>query len=337
MKSTRAMRSLILASAVAVAAGALWADDAPAKPKRHISPVNNAASQTQAINETKDDTSRINAAFRARSSHVVRENGTILYIDSLTGEEWIDSTNLIKVPKMKYPLIMDATVGVDLWNPAMRAFGQKHGLVGFWADVNLHNRYFPAFEAGLGQAKSTPAAQNFTYSSPMSVYFKIGIDYNFLYNSNPDYKWFVGARYGFAPFKWGLPSATPAPGYWGDLPGFTLPDQSATAGWMEFSVGLRVKLWKNISAGWRLIFHSLIHESKNEHGKPWYIPGYGTRGQSITGSFSLSYTLPLKGRRDMAADAAVDTTSSEITGESLDFPAPNPLDTVYNESFHLES
>ena len=126
----------------------------------------------------------------------------------------------------------------------------------------------------------------------MSVYFKIGIDYNFLYNSNPDYKWFVGARYGFAPFKWGLPSATPAPGYWGDLPGFTLPDQSATAGWMEFSVGLRVKLWKNISAGWRLIFHSLIHESKNEHGKPWYIPGYGTRGQSITGSFSLSYTLP---------------------------------------------
>ena len=131
MKSTRVMRSLILASAVAVAAGALWADDAPAKPKRHISPVNNAASQTQAINETKDDTSRINAAFRARSSHVVRENGTILYIDSLTGEEWIDSTTLIKVPKMKYPLIMDATVGVDLWNPAMRAFGQKHGLVGF--------------------------------------------------------------------------------------------------------------------------------------------------------------------------------------------------------------
>ena len=38
MKSTRVMRSLILASAVAVAAGALWADDAPAKPKRHISP-----------------------------------------------------------------------------------------------------------------------------------------------------------------------------------------------------------------------------------------------------------------------------------------------------------
>lgn len=335
MKAARSMRTLLALLVVAIAGGAIWADDAPARPKRHISPVNTSASQTQPINETRDDTSRINAAFRARSSHVLRDDGTILFIDTITGEEWIDSTTLIKLPRMKYPLIMDATVGVDIWNPAMRAFGQKHGLIGFWADVNLHNRYFPTFEFGLGQAKNTPAGMNFSYSSPMSVYFKIGADYNFLYNSNPAYKWFVGVRYGFSPFKWSLPEVNPAPGYWGDTPAFSLPDQNVTAGWFEFQLGLRVKLWKNLSAGWKLIYHTILHETKNVHGDPWYIPGYGTRGGAITGSFSLSYTLPLRGRE--ATNADVDTTSSTITNESLDFPAPNPQDTIYNESWHLNS
>jgi len=308
------MRTAILASAIAIAAGAIWADDTPKKPRRHISPVNTAASQTQAINETKNDTSRINAAFRARASHVVRDDGTIMYIDSITGEEWIDSTTLIKHPKMKYPLIMDASVGADIWNPAMRAFGQKHGLIGFWADVNMHNRYFPTFEFGLGQAKNTPAAHNFTYSSPMSVYFKLGLDYNFLYNSNPDYKWFVGMRYGFSPFKWSLPEVTAPSGYWGDTPTYALPDQSVTAGWLEFHLGLRVRLWKNISAGWRVIFHSIMHETKNDHGKPWYIPGYGTRGGAITGSFSISYTLPIKKLKAEAVDTI--TTEENIIEEA---------------------
>lgn len=335
MKAIRSMRVILAMLVMAVAAGAIWADDAPARPKRHISPVNTPASQTQPINETRDDTSRINAAFRARSSYVVRDNGTILFIDTVTGEEWIDSTTLIKLPRMKYPLIMDATIGVDIWNPAMRAFGQKHGLIGFWADVNLHNRYFPTFEFGLGQAKNTPAAQNFSYSSPMSIYFKIGADYNFLYNSNPAYKWFAGVRYGFSPFKWSLPEVNPAQGYWGDTPSFSLPDQSVTAGWFEFQLGLRVQLWKNISAGWKLIYHTILHETKNVHGQPWYIPGYGTRGGALTGSFSISYTLPLRSREPINAD--VDTTSSAITNESLDFPAPNPLDTVYNDSWHLNS
>ena len=33
----------------------------------------------------------------------------------------------------------------------MRIFGQKYGLIGFQAQVNLHNRYLPAFEIGLAK------------------------------------------------------------------------------------------------------------------------------------------------------------------------------------------
>ena len=80
--------------------------------------------------------------------------------------------------------------------------------------------------------------------------------------------------------------------YWQQTQGFNIPSQSATAGWMEICIGLRVKLWRNISAGWKLRYHSILHESRCDYGEPWYIPGFGTRESSITGSFSIYYTLP---------------------------------------------
>ena len=145
----------------------------------------------------------------------------------------------------------------------------------------------------------------------MSVYFKIGADYNFLYNSNPDYQWFVGLRYGFAPFSWAVDDITLDSGYWGETTRFGIPSQNATAGWAEFHVGLRVKLFGGISAGWFVKFHSLLHESHNVHGEPWYIPGFGTRGQAITGSFSISYTLPLNKRKsDAVVESETDTPAS---------------------------
>ncbi len=298
MKSRSALRTIALSVAVSMAVGCLWADDNTGKnkSKRRTTPITTAATTTQAINETRDDTARINATRRARSTHYHREDGAIVYVDTVTGEQWIDSTEMKSLPKMKYPLLVDVTAGVDIWDPVMRLFGQKHGLIGFLGAVNLHNRYFPTFEIGLGQAKNTPAGKDFTYSSPLSPYFKIGADYNFLYNSNPDYKWFAGIRYGFSPFKWGIDNATPSPGYWGEVPPFAIEGQSATAGWIEVCMGLRIKLWKNISAGWTFKYHALLHESKNRHGEPWYIPGYGSRGQTVTGSFSISYTLPLNNK-----------------------------------------
>ncbi len=326
--SMNMLRGMIFGGALALAGACLWADDAPEKPRRRATPITTAATTTQSINETRDDTSRINAQRRLRSTHFHREDGAIVYVDTVTGEQWIDSTTIFNVPKMQYALLMGASVSVDVWDPVMRAFGQKYGLIGFRADVNLHNRYFPTFEMGLGQAKNTSDAGEYTYTSPMSVYFKIGADYNFLYNSNPDYKWFAGLRYGFAPFSWSISDIAPAPGYWGDVAPFAIPSQNATAGWLELGIGLRIKLWKNISAGWTVKFHTLIHESKNVYGKPWYIPGYGSRNGVVTGSFAFTYTIPINADK---LDFAPDTVSGTgIEGYSQPFPAENPQDTVFD-------
>jgi hypothetical protein len=292
MKGYRMDRSfVIVAVMIIITAVNIFAD----QPRRRITPVNNAATETQAINEAKNDTARINAARRAASERYTDDNGNVFYVDTLTGEKWVDST-AIKVAKkhMQYPLLHSASLGVDIWNPAMRIFGQKYGLTSAWLELSLHNRYKPIFELGLGQANYTPADGNFTYTSPLSVFFKLGMNYNFLFNSSPDYQFMAGLKYGFTPFSYSIDNVTVDSPYWNETAVFDIPAQHATVGWLELSFGLRVKLWGPISAGWEVRFRARLHESGNKYGDPWYIPGYGTRGSAMAGSFSISYTLPLK-------------------------------------------
>ena len=163
---------------------------------------------TQTVNETANDTARINAKRRAASVSYVDDKGKTIYVDTITGEEWTDSTVISRVPKMEYPLFHALSVGVNVWDPVMRAFGQKYGIADAWVELSLHNRYKPVFEVGLGTADSTPSGQNYTYRSPLSVYFRLGINYNFLFNSNPDYSVFVGLRYGFSPFSYSIDNVT---------------------------------------------------------------------------------------------------------------------------------
>lgn len=215
-----------------------------APPRRRVSPVETSATQTVAINETANDTSRINAKRRAGADkHYVNKNGFMVYVDSITGDEWIDSTAHMRVPKMEFPLWHSMSVGLNVWDPLMRAFGQHYGLAEAWVELSLHNRYRPRFEIGLGMADNKPKDGNFTYKTPPSVYFRIGADYNFLFNSNPDYSFSAGLRYGFSPFSYTIENVTIDSPYWDEQAKFNIPRQRTLAGWLEIVAGLRVKLW----------------------------------------------------------------------------------------------
>ena len=278
---------VILAMLAALALAPAWA-----RQKRRANPVNTAATTTQAVNETEGDTARLNAQMRKRPVHYVNNNGFMVYVDSVTGDEWIDSTVIPTVPKMEYPLLQSLSIGINLWDPVMRIFGQHYGIGEAWAELSLHNRYKPIIEVGLGSASYTPAGMNFTYRSPLSVYFRLGANYNFLFNSNPDYSFFAGLRYGISPFSYSIDDVTITSGYWGDSSHLSIPAQHATVGWFEVVGGVRVKLWGPISAGWTVRYKSILHRSHTPHGAPWYVPGFGTPG-AISGSFSIIYTLPL--------------------------------------------
>lgn len=292
----RTLFSLPALALLLMLAAAIVSAQTPAvdRQRRRMTPVNNQATQTQSVNETKNDTSRINAARRAASTRIEDADGQVVFIDTVTGERWIDSMAMRSVPKMQYPLFHSMSIGVNIWDPVMRAFGQKYGIADAFVEANLHNRYIVVAEVGLGLADYTPSAANFTFRSPMSVYFRLGANYNFLFNSNPDYLIFAGLRYGFTPFSYSVDNITLDSPYWGETAVFNIPSQHATAGWGEVIFGLRVKLWGPISAGWTFKYRALLHESKAPYGKPWYVPGYGSRTAPVSGSFSIVYTIPGK-------------------------------------------
>lgn len=218
--------------------------------------------------------------------------GHVVLIDTILGREYHD-TILVDAPKKIYPLFHAVSVGVNVWDMAARAFGQSYGLGAVWAELSLYNWLKPYVEVGLGSANHMPKDESYRYKSSVAPFFKIGMNYNFLYNSNPRYSVYAGLRYGITSFSYRVDDVTTGNGYWQESEIINVPKQKATAGYAEALVGLRVEITSGVSLGWEIKWHSLLHEGTHFYGNPWYIPGYGTRSAGFSGAFSVSYTLPL--------------------------------------------
>lgn len=261
--------------------------------QRRITPINNPSTATQHINENYNPDS----LNRANLVEMTDAQGRTILIDTIAGTEVVDSAALKVVPKMEYPLVFAANVGVNIWDPVMRLLGQKYGLIEFAAEFNMHNRYIPVVEIGLGEANNRPDDNNYTYKSKLSPFFKIGINYNFLYNSSYDYMAMAGVRYGYAPFTFTLTDVTVDSPYWQEDQPMTVPSQHVNASYLELLFNLRVHIKGPIYLGWSFIFHKIIHESATPYGKPWYIPGFGTRNMPITGAFYITYQFDLQKKK----------------------------------------
>ena len=176
----------------------------------------------------------------------------------------------------------------------MRLFGQDYGVADIWGEISLHNRYKPFVAIGLGYAKHRPSSDQYIYRSPLSMYFRVGANYNFLFNSNPAYSVFAGVAYGFSSFGYSVTDVSLNSPYWDETAHFDIPRQHATAGWIEVQAGLRVKVVGPLYAGWSVCYHNILHQSKDIHGGPFYIPGYGNVSNSFGASFSLIYKFGFK-------------------------------------------
>ena len=74
---------------------------------------------------------------------------------------------------------------------------------------------------------------------------------------------------------------------------YDLRGLSGNALWGEFLLGLKVNIAGNWSLGWEAKYHGLFKYKKSDNGKPWYIPGYGSRNSKWAFGLSVYYTLPL--------------------------------------------
>lgn len=178
-----------------------------------------------------------------------------------------------------FPKYNGVNVGLNFGDLIFMAFGQRYASFDVWANVSLFNWIFPTVEVGLGYANDTPTRQNYTYKTPASFYAKIGLDYNFLYKSNPAYRVFLGLRGGMSSFKYSLTDVTISSDFWNENQTLSLRNLHSTAFYGEALAGIQVKIVDRFSLGWTARWHFLFHASHDQESKPWFIPGYGGSSQ----------------------------------------------------------
>lgn len=266
----------------------------PLDDKRTITPVN-VRDRSQAERDHQRLTNQLTQKKIDRSAvkEVMTDDGTSYFVDTVTNVTLPDSIADMFRPKNLYPRFTAVTVGVNLWDPFMRLLGQQYGGIEFWGLLSLHNRFNPIVGVGVSSADVSPDESNFTWKSKLAPYFNIGILYNVFYNNSPDYQLLVGLRYGITHFSYEVVDVSTPPGYWNDPTTFTIPQCSSTAGYIEVSLGVKVKLIRNLSAGWQFKFRTIAHESDAPYGQPLVIPGFGKRSNNFGVGLSLMYTLPL--------------------------------------------
>lgn len=210
-----------------------------------------------------------------------------------------------KEPKIKYPLYNGVSIGLELWGIGSRALGGDFLSSEVSVDVNLKNRFFPIAEIGYG-ATDTWSDKGTHYKSH-APYFRIGMDYNALFNKRHGHMLLVGLRYGSSHFKYDVEALSiDDPLYGGTVGNPNLEDKiwggslpyehkgmKASMQWAEFCVGIRAHVWKALYMGWALRFKFKLSASPDEHGDPWYVPGFGKYDSStLEITYTITYKLP---------------------------------------------
>ena len=124
-----------------------------------------------------------------------------------------------------YPLFNSLSVNVNILDGITNLFGQSYGNYEIAAELDLHNRFFPVWEIGIGHADNTPEGLNFTYRIK-TLYNRVGMNYNFGYNKTAMSFFYIGIRYGFSFFTYNIDNILVSHLIGVSLKNYKLPDRN---------------------------------------------------------------------------------------------------------------
>lgn len=187
-----------------------------------------------------------------------------------------------------------ASIGVDVFGLAGKAFGSDFTSSEVNMEVNLKNRYFPVVEIGYGTTDTVDDETDIHYKTS-APYFRIGAGYNIFYKKPylPG-KLLVGARLGYSSFSYDVEAPTMNDPVWGEtsIP-VSYQDVKSNACWLELVAEIRTQVYKRFHMGFSIRYKSKFSVKKAENSEPWYIPGFGKNNSSTFGiTYNLTYKLP---------------------------------------------
>ena len=233
-----------------------------------------------------DDEAPAQPILHYYDKHGNRLDKPVLYLAEL------DTAATVR-PKSPYPLYCGVTVGVNFADAIMSAIGQSHSSYDISAMVSLHNWFFPIVEAGMGWGHHKENNDLFKVKAKPTMYAKVGLNYNFLYKSDPAYMAYLGLRFGVAQCKWDKTDIrqTSEEGVVTYLPDEL--DRSCTSVYGEVLAGLKVKIAGPFALGWNVRYRLGLHSSGGQ--SPWFVPGYGTGPLGFT--FNAYWTFGQKSKK----------------------------------------
>ena len=208
----------------------------------------------------------------------------------------------------KFPAFNGVSLGLNFFDGILMIAGQRRANFNIWADCSIHNWFFPVVELGVGFSNAHPDDNRFHFKVKPTFYAKVGMNYNFLYKSNPDYQVYLGLRAGWSSFTYSIYNIQPGSDYYteGGISSITGLRSNALFG--EALAGLKVKIYKCFSMGWSIGYSFRLYQKYSQPDFPaWFTPGKGA-GTPISATFSLIFTIPGKKAETEAKEA---TNTSE--------------------------
>lgn len=203
----------------------------------------------------------------------------------------LDTVTHIK-PGPSYPKFNGVSIGANFFDAIMMIAGQQRASFDVEAECSIYNWIFPVLEAGIGFSNAWPDDGRCHFKVKATPYVKLGLNYNFLYKSNPDYRFFIGLRAGWSTFKYDIYGIQPGSDYYISSDGPTqMTGLSSTAFYGQALAGLKVKIWRDLFMGWTVRYNFNIHQSYSNPTYPaWFTPGKGT-ATPICATFSIGWTF----------------------------------------------
>ena len=190
-------------------------------------------------------------------------------------------------------------VGLDLSNPIRTLINKERKALEITADYRVKPNLFAALELGYLDQFTQETKYDF---QTKGQYIKLGANYNVYKNwLDMDNEIYLGLRYGYSPFSQSVSNIIIDSE--NTLPPITLQETTTfsnlNAGWLEFLVGIKAEVYKNVYLGFQFSGNKLLHQTKPENFQNLYIPGFNRVFLNNTGfgfNYTIAYRFPLYSR-----------------------------------------
>ncbi len=194
---------------------------------------------------------------------------------------------LFRLEKDSIPFFRGFSVSFDLVGPAMLMFSD-HGEYEAALRINLHDQWFPIFEAGIGKANHKEDEVTKLSYKTTAPYFRIGMDWNILRKKHQPNRMYAGFRYAFTAYKCDIIRENMPDPVWLTQTGFGMEGMSCNMHWAELVLGIDAKVFGPLHLGWTVRYKRRLAHNDGEIGQTWYVPGFGTNDKDqIAANFNV--------------------------------------------------